>query len=235
MGFLQGLDEFKSLESLSLSGCGLKSVESLPLIAGLKTLVLAENRITDVEKLSGLTSLEELDLSNNQIATLQALSPLKNLKKLRVLDLIACPVSTVPDFKEKLFAMLSTLTYLNNEDKFGKGEGAFHLADFWPPAIFFIRGLIRDILFLQSGLLMMKMMRVMTMSLVMRKAPSMRYVLLLSAMDFLFIPFSLEGWLIMLAYCLAQHEQEEEGEDDEPGEENPGEEGDEYEEVKLSC
>ena len=92
----------------------------------LERLILSDNRIaTGLEHLSSLTSLVQLDLSGNRISKLDELAKLKSLK-LKSLDLLGCPIEqSTPNFREKLFAMLDELEYLDRADKNGAGESAF--------------------------------------------------------------------------------------------------------------
>lgn len=119
---VQGLGQFTRLTTLSLGNTGLSSLEGFPALGQLRTLLLPDNRLSGgLEHLTACSALEELDLSNNKLASVDALQPLTALKQLNTLDLFACPLeATTPDLREKVFAMLATLQYLNNEDISGK-------------------------------------------------------------------------------------------------------------------
>lgn len=53
----------------------------------------------------------------------EVLEPLKALQQLRRLDVLACPLESVPDYDKKVFTMLPELEYLDNVDRQGNGEG----------------------------------------------------------------------------------------------------------------
>eukprot|EP00955_Chlamydomonas_euryale_P089624 364481-Chlamydomonas_euryale.AAC.7 len=116
-----GLD---CVQVLSLCNTGVNSLASFPSLPSLHTLRLSDNKISGgLEHLvsAGLTNLRSLDLAGNTgIAKLEQLAPLKDLP-VKCLDLDGCPVKDLPDFSNKLFAMLQELEYLDNVDKNGVG------------------------------------------------------------------------------------------------------------------
>lgn len=119
----QGLEELTSLQSLSLSCCGLRKLApGLP--ASLAQLVVSDNQISSgLEALSTLTSLRHLDIAGNRFSKLEQLAPLAALPQLRHLDTEGCPVETMPDYRARVFEMLAGLEVLSGLDKAGNGEG----------------------------------------------------------------------------------------------------------------
>ncbi|CAG9313819.1 unnamed protein product [Blepharisma stoltei] len=114
------LETFPNLEVLSLTGCGLKSLENFPRVPSLCKLELSDNKIKGgLENLSHLTQLYQLSLAGNQIAKFDDLAPLTNLENLISLDLFGCPVAELPDFNTKVQEMLPNLEVLNRRDKEG--------------------------------------------------------------------------------------------------------------------
>lgn len=116
---VEGLtDEFKNLESLSMINVGLTTLKGFPALPNLKKLELSDNRI-----LSGLNPLQEckslthLSLSGNRIASIEALEPLASLENLAHLDLFNCDVTNLDSYREKVFANLPNLKYLDGFDK----------------------------------------------------------------------------------------------------------------------
>lgn len=118
---VQGLQDFASLITLSLGSVSLGSLAGFPALPQLHTLSMPDNKIAGgLEHLSGCSALSKLDLSGNKLATMEELQALTELPNLRSLDLVACPVEAVPDFRKKVFGMLPGLKYLNNEDVDGE-------------------------------------------------------------------------------------------------------------------
>ncbi|KAL5278566.1 ANP32A family protein [Megaselia abdita] len=110
-------DEYTSLETLSLINVGLTTLKGFPKLPKLKTLELSDNRISN-----GLTYLETspnlvyLNLSGNKIKDLDELKPLNYFKSLSVLDLFNNEATSVENYREKIFAMLPSLKYLDGFD-----------------------------------------------------------------------------------------------------------------------
>eukprot|EP00186_Timspurckia_oligopyrenoides_P000470 CAMPEP_0182443762 /NCGR_PEP_ID=MMETSP1172-20130603/2401_1 /TAXON_ID=708627 /ORGANISM="Timspurckia oligopyrenoides, Strain CCMP3278" /LENGTH=422 /DNA_ID=CAMNT_0024639127 /DNA_START=395 /DNA_END=1663 /DNA_ORIENTATION=+ len=119
---ISGLDPFVGLESLSLNGIGLTTLEGLPTLGNLRTLELSDNRLTSgLDVLVGATPrLEVLKLGGNQIASLDALKPLCEFRRLLNLDLFENPVSRTNGYREKVFGMLKALEELDGADKDGR-------------------------------------------------------------------------------------------------------------------
>lgn len=108
-------EDFANLTKLSLINVGLTSLKGFPKLPKLKKLELSDNRIS-----SGLGSLSEacasitnLNLSGNRLKDLDALKPLEGLESLEVLDLFNNEATSVDNYREKLFAMIPSLKYLD--------------------------------------------------------------------------------------------------------------------------
>ncbi|XP_078789869.1 putative acidic leucine-rich nuclear phosphoprotein 32 family member C isoform X2 [Oryzias latipes] len=118
-GEVEGLsEEFTELEVLSMVNVGLSSLSKMPLLPKLQKLEVSENSIggglnTLVEKCPGLT---HLNLSSNKLKELSSLEPL-SLKALKSLDLYGCDVSSLDDYRERVFQLLPQLTYLDGFDQ----------------------------------------------------------------------------------------------------------------------
>jgi len=111
-------DEFCNLEILSLINVGLTSLKGYPKLPNLKKLELSDNRISGgLNYLNGSPKLTTLNLSGNKISTLDALEPLKEFKNLKHLDLFNCEVTNTESYREKVFALLPTLQYLDGFDQ----------------------------------------------------------------------------------------------------------------------
>ena len=79
---LSGLHLIPGLESLRLSGDGLKSIYDLEGVDNLRVLDLSGNRISDLTPLAYMSKLESLNLANNEISNATALLNLTQLKEL---------------------------------------------------------------------------------------------------------------------------------------------------------
>uniref|UniRef100_A0A8C7YL76 Acidic leucine-rich nuclear phosphoprotein 32 family member n=1 Tax=Oryzias sinensis TaxID=183150 RepID=A0A8C7YL76_9TELE len=119
-GEVEGLsEEFTELEVLSMVNVGLSSLSKMPLLPRLQKLEVSENSIggglsTLVEKCPGLT---HLNLSSNKLKELSSLEPLQSLKALKSLDLYGCDLSSLDDYRERVFQLLPQLTYLDGFDQ----------------------------------------------------------------------------------------------------------------------
>ncbi|XP_064084966.1 acidic leucine-rich nuclear phosphoprotein 32 family member B-like [Macrobrachium rosenbergii] len=115
--------EFENLEVLSLINVGLTSLKGFPALANLRKLELSDNRIQGgLSALTCLPKLAYLNLSGNRIKDIETLEPLKDLKSLVTLDLFSCEVSVLENYREKVFALIPSLVYLDGFDKEDNSE-----------------------------------------------------------------------------------------------------------------
>ena len=68
---------------------------------------------------AGIDNVVSLNLECNNITTVESLQPLVMLMDLRNLSLSGCPVCDVEDYRDKVFALLPELEYLDREDRDG--------------------------------------------------------------------------------------------------------------------
>ncbi|KFM81328.1 Acidic leucine-rich nuclear phosphoprotein 32 family member A, partial [Stegodyphus mimosarum] len=116
-------EEFVNLQSLSLINIGLVNLKGFPKLPNLEKLELSDNRISGgLNYLSGSPKLTTLNLGGNKIESLETLEPLKELKNLKHLDLSNCEVSSVDNYREKVFALLPQLKYLDGYDQDDKSD-----------------------------------------------------------------------------------------------------------------
>jgi hypothetical protein len=74
---------------------------------------LAFNRITDLNDLIGMSHLRVLDLEENQITNLDECEILQCCSSLKALTLSGNPGSQIPDYVERVHALLPQLKYLD--------------------------------------------------------------------------------------------------------------------------
>lgn len=115
------IESFPNLESLSLTGCGLKSLDNFPALPNLLKLELCDNKLRgSLKPLSFLGSLTMLSLAGNQISSLIELSDISVLPNLATLDLYGCPVTGIEGYSEKVFNLFKNLQVLDGMDKEGE-------------------------------------------------------------------------------------------------------------------
>jgi len=79
-------------------------------------LELSDNRISGgLQVLKDCLNLTVLNLSNNKIKDMESLGPLKDLSNLKSVDLYRNEVTQVEDYRDKVFALLPGLTYLDGK------------------------------------------------------------------------------------------------------------------------
>ena len=107
-------DEYVNLETLSLINVGLLSLKGFPKLPNLKRLELSDNRIhQELDRLNTSPKLTHLNLSGNKISDIATLEPLKEFKKLKNLDLFNNDVTTIEEYRNKVFNLIPTLKYLD--------------------------------------------------------------------------------------------------------------------------
>lgn len=116
---IEGLtDEFSNLESLSLINVGLTTLKGFPALANLRKLELSDNRISGgLNNLSECPKIAYLNLSGNKIKDIETLQPLENLTELKNLDLFNCEVTSLDNYREKVFDIAKSLMYLDGFDR----------------------------------------------------------------------------------------------------------------------
>lgn len=116
-------EEFENLEVLSLINVGLTTLKAFPALTSLRKLELSDNRISGgLNALTCLPKLTYLNLSGNKIKDLETLESLKDMKSLQNVDLFNCEVSTLENYRDKVFTMVPSLIYLDGFDKEDNSE-----------------------------------------------------------------------------------------------------------------
>ncbi|RWS09811.1 acidic leucine-rich nuclear phosphoprotein 32 family member B-like isoform X3, partial [Dinothrombium tinctorium] len=111
-------EEFVNLKSLSLINVGLTSLKGFPKLPNLEKLELSDNRILGgLNLLHGSPKLTHLNLSGNKLKDLETLEPLKEFKNLKNLDLFNCDVTSIDNYREKVFNLIPSLKYLDGFDR----------------------------------------------------------------------------------------------------------------------
>lgn len=111
-------DEYINLENLSLNNVGLTTLKGFPKLPKLRKLELSDNRISNgLNFLNGCKKLTHLNLSGNKIKDLDDLKPLEDFEHLKNLDLFNNEVTSIEDYRSKVFALHPSLKYLDGFDK----------------------------------------------------------------------------------------------------------------------
>lgn len=106
------------MESLSLINVGLTSLKGFPKLPNLRKLELSDNRISNgLNLLHGSTKLTHLNLSGNKVKDIESLEPLKEFTSLQNLDLFNNDVTSVENYREKLFNLVPGLKFLDGFDR----------------------------------------------------------------------------------------------------------------------
>ncbi|XP_035438407.1 acidic leucine-rich nuclear phosphoprotein 32 family member A isoform X2 [Spodoptera frugiperda] len=111
-------DEYINLENLSLNNVGLTTLKGFPKLPKLRKLELSDNRISNgLNFLNGCKKLTHLNLSGNKIKDLDTLKPLEEFEYLKNLDLFNNEVTSIEEYRSKVFALHPSLKYLDGFDK----------------------------------------------------------------------------------------------------------------------
>ena len=117
------LSQFSNCINLNLGENDIRKISCpFPALSKLAMLDLRENQLgADVLGcLTRLTGVEVLMLTHNVIKTLDKFSALKSLSKLHFLGLEGNPVTeTIPDYRQKIFAVLPDLQVIDFVDREG--------------------------------------------------------------------------------------------------------------------
>lgn len=122
----QALQKFTNLTKLTLNQTGLASLAHLPCMMGVRTLEATDNHLTTGLDLlvKAFPNLRKLQLGGNHIKTFAELEPLAMLTQLEQLGLDLNPVASLPDYREKLFALVPSLMVLDSRDRQGEEREA---------------------------------------------------------------------------------------------------------------
>ena len=106
------LSTLSDLEDLNLSNNRIAQLPDLHTKLGnIKSLNLAQNRISSLDGLAKLYGLVSLDVSRNRIAELDTIRTVAALPCLEELTLTGNPVTTVLDFRTKVFTFFGRWTF----------------------------------------------------------------------------------------------------------------------------
>ena len=121
-------EDYKSLETISLINVGLSTLRGWPKLPNLKRVELSDNKLTgSLEYLLACPNLTHLNLSGNKIKEIDELAPLAKLTVngkggLTNLDLFNCEVTSLEDYRAKMFKLLPSLKFLDGVDEAGENE-----------------------------------------------------------------------------------------------------------------
>ncbi|MDA0323141.1 MAG: leucine-rich repeat domain-containing protein [Verrucomicrobia bacterium] len=74
--------DLERIEEIDLAGLGIRSIEGIGLLVGLKQITLVSNMVSRLDDVAKLRNLEVLDLRHNRVGSIDAL---RNLEQIKVL------------------------------------------------------------------------------------------------------------------------------------------------------
>ena len=115
------LENFDSLEELSMVSCNLNSLNNFPELPNLLKIDLSDNHLKDVDlkELLKYKKLTELRMANNLIGNWSLIQELEKLP-LNFIDFSDCPISKMDKYREKFYENFKNLKILDFCDKEGK-------------------------------------------------------------------------------------------------------------------
>ena len=115
------LENFKSLEELSLVNCNLNTLNNFPELPNLLKIDLSDNHLkdSDLKELCKYKNLTELRMANNNIKEWSEIQILEKLP-LNFIDFSDCPISKIEKYREKFYEYFKGLKILDFCDKEGK-------------------------------------------------------------------------------------------------------------------
>jgi acidic leucine-rich nuclear phosphoprotein 32 family protein B len=114
----EALGKFKKAVLVAFNACAIKELVKFPDLPELEVLELSDNDFeSGLEHLQGLAKLRFIALGGCPLS-LKALEPLAKLE-LAELDIEGCPAAEEEGHREKLFALIPSLSVLNGQDKDG--------------------------------------------------------------------------------------------------------------------
>lgn len=123
-GDFDGLtEEFSNLEFIDCSNSNITNLKTFPKLTNLRKIDLSGNRLSKgLENLKECINLRHIILNDNRIKELETLDPLKSLDHLTHLEITVGELSGIDDLRPKIFALLPSLQYLDQEDIDGNEE-----------------------------------------------------------------------------------------------------------------
>ena len=106
------LDEIKAL---NLWGKDLEDISILSQLPNLEIVSLRKNKISNIEVLKNHKNLRELYLKENLINDIKQIEQLKDLKQFEVLSLEENPITSIPDYRNKILEILPQLKKLDDK------------------------------------------------------------------------------------------------------------------------
>ena len=115
------LENFDSLEELSMVSCNLNSLNNFPELPNLLKIDLSDNHLkdADLKELLKYKKLTELRMANNLIGNWSLIQELEKLP-LNFIDFSDCPISKMDKYREKFYENFKNLKVLDFCDKNGK-------------------------------------------------------------------------------------------------------------------
>ena len=104
----------KSIRVLNLRGSQISDISILSELTSLENISLSANQIKDISVFKKLKNIRELYLKDNQINDFSQFENLKNCKKLEKLAIKGNPITTIPNYIQKIVEILPQLKKLDD-------------------------------------------------------------------------------------------------------------------------
>lgn len=104
----------KNIRALNLRGNKISDISILSELTSLENISLNANQIKDISAFKKLKNIREIYLKDNQISDISQFENLKNCKKLEKLSIKDNPITTIPNYIQKIVEFLPQLKKLDD-------------------------------------------------------------------------------------------------------------------------
>ena len=107
--------KLNEIKALNLWGKDLEDISILSQLPNLEIVSLRKNKISNIEVFKNHKNLRELYLKENLINDIKQIEQLKDLKQFEILSLEENPITSIPDYRNKILEILPQLKKLDDK------------------------------------------------------------------------------------------------------------------------
>ena len=107
--------KLNEIKALNLWGKELEDISILSQLPNLEIVSLRKNKISNIEVFKNHKNLRELYLKENLINDIKQIEQLKDLKQFEILSLEENPITSIPDYRNKILEILPQLKKLDDK------------------------------------------------------------------------------------------------------------------------